>query len=218
MGYGDKPKMSYFSFKEGKVIKHVDKNTVETYTYVEGWIRDIKIQPPPKDHPEYGDQIVVHLNDGTEDMSLRFKLNSGYGTNFLRILPNVQASEPVTFTVSYSDKDGQKKVSLFMSQWGVTLKHFYNKDNPGDLPPAEKVKVKKNGKVVEDWDFTAQTEFLINKMRSEFLPMLKPAKVVAREKNVEAIQNSYEPEEGGVISQSFADPVSPNDGPDDLPF
>jgi len=66
-------------------------------------------------------------------------------------------------------EDGDKKSSvLFINQDGKGLKHFWTKDNPGDLPNLQKIKIK--GK--ESWDDSERLEFLQDYVNKNILPKI----------------------------------------------
>ena len=107
---------------------------------------------------EYGKFWVISLKSGDETYKLEVNYSSGYAVSFLKTLPNVDLSKQVTVTPRLII-DGDKKSSvIFVAQGGKALKHFWNKDNPGELPQLEKIKVK--GK--ETWDDSKRLEYLEN--------------------------------------------------------
>lgn len=146
--------------KEGKIVYE------EFYKGWKGLITDIQF----KDHAEYGRFLNVTLDDGVSPAVLQMKLDSGYATAFLKTLPNVDLESEVILTPSMKIEGDKKKTSFFVSQHGVALKWYYNKENPNGLPELKKIKVK--GKEV--WDSSDMIEFLENMVKETILPKLKP--------------------------------------------
>lgn len=95
--------------------------------------------------------------DGGEAATISFSIQSGYWKSFSRTFFNVDLSTACTL-VPHVDKE--ERTVIFIIQNGETLKRFYTKDDPKDLPQPEKVKV--NGQEVYDW--AEQNDFLFNKI------------------------------------------------------
>jgi hypothetical protein len=71
--------------------------------------------------------------------------------------------------------DGDKRNSvMFINQDGKGLKHYWTKDNPGQLPNLEKIKIK--GK--DTWDDTKRLEYLENFVKDLFNSKVEPASAV----------------------------------------
>ncbi len=75
----------------------------------------------------------------------------------------------------------KKKVTLFISQHGIPLKHAFTKDHPGGLPPMAQKKIK--GKM--QWDDSDMMEFLENMVFTSIVPKLKKQKPVPVTNNTE---------------------------------
>jgi len=137
----------------------------EFYDSLTGYISDIKTK-----ESEYGKFWVVILKDDKYTYFLEMKYSSGYAVSFLKALPNVSFSELVTLTPKLTI-DGDKKSSVvFINQNGVGLKHFWNKANPGELPPLKQIKIKG----VLTYDDSERMEYLEEYVKSNILPMIKP--------------------------------------------
>lgn len=153
--------------KEGKVIHE------EIYDGVSGVITDIKTH----EHPSYGKFWNVLLQDGDESYVLQMNYSGGYASAFLKTLPNVNLAERVRISPSMKTEGDKKKVTLFITQHGIPLKHAFTKDKPGGLPQMTQKKIK--GKLT--WDDSDMMEFLENMVVKEIVPKLrkqKPAPVV----------------------------------------
>lgn len=184
MGLENNTSAKFLSIGDGKITKRVKEPTdnsvsrvtkegktvhEEIYDAISGIITEIKTT----DHPQYGRFWNIMLQDGNESFSLQMNYSGGYASAFLKLLPNVDLSEAVRIIPSMKIDNGKKKVSLFITQHGEPLKHFYTKDNPNGLPPLQKVKVKKSGKLVEQWDDNEMMEFLEKMVVEEIQPRLK---------------------------------------------
>jgi hypothetical protein len=137
----------------------------EFYDSLSGWLTDIKTK-----ESEYGKSWVLVLKDEEGSYNLEMKYSSGYATSFLKAIPNATLSEVITLSPKLI-VDGDKKQSvLFISQNGKGLKHFWTKDNPRDLPPM----VKKKVRGVDIWDDTERMDYLENYIKDNILPKIKP--------------------------------------------
>ena len=137
----------------------------EFYDSLSGWLTDIKTK-----ESEYGKSWVLVLKDEEGSYNLEMKYSSGYATSFLKAIPNASLSEVITLSPKLI-VDGDKKQSvLFISQNGKGLKHFWTKDNPRDLPPM----VKKKVRGVDIWDDTERMDYLENYVKDNILPKIKP--------------------------------------------
>ncbi len=137
----------------------------EFYDSLSGWLSDIKTK-----ESEYGKFWVVTLKDEDSYYNLEMKYSSGYATSFLKALPNADLSNVITLSPKLM-VDGDKKQSvLFISQNQKGLKHYWTKDNPRDMPPM----VKKKVKGVDIWDDTDRMEYLEDYVKTAILPKIKP--------------------------------------------
>lgn len=179
-----------------KSQERVNKNGVTVHEeYYKGWkglITDIQV----REHKEFGKFWNVTLTDEDGDAVLQMNYSSGYSAAFLKILPNIDLSSDVVITPNLKIEGDKKKTSLFITQHGTPLKHYYTKDNPNGLPPLSKIKVK--GK--DTWDDTDLMEFLEKMVMTEIRPRL--------------------PKAGSVKSFPVIEPDGDSDeiDPKDLPF
>jgi hypothetical protein len=158
-----------FSAPTEKSVSRVNKMGREVheefYDSLSGWLTDIKTK-----ESEYGKSWVLVLKDEQGSYNLEMKYSSGYATSFLKAIPNATLSEVITLSPKLI-VDGDKKQSvLFISQNGKGLKHFWTKDNPRDLPPMKKVKVRG----VDTWDDTERMDYLEDYVKNSILPKIKP--------------------------------------------
>lgn len=168
----------YLGVSEGKFVRRhktanertterINKNGKVVYEEfikgVTGYIVGIKTK-----ENEYGKFWVVEMKDGDENYIIEFNYSGGVATAFLKTLPNVDFDQPVSLIPNMKIDGDKKKTGMFISQNGNSLKWFWNKDNPGDLPPLEKKKVK--GKEV--WDDSEQAEYLEKYINDNILPKI----------------------------------------------
>lgn len=176
----NQPSGVFLSISNGKLVRQFKEATVksvarinkvgkevheEFYDSLSGYIVDVKTK-----ESDYGKFWVISVKDDSKTYFLEMKYSSGYAVSFLKALPNVDLSQVVTLTPKLNI-DGEKKNSvLFINQNNTPIKHYWNKENPKDLPQLKKIKVKG----VDTWDDTDRMEYLENCVKDFILPMIKP--------------------------------------------
>lgn len=167
--------------------ERVNKNGVTVHEeYYKGWkglITAIEV----REHKEFGKFWNVTLTDDQGDAILQMKYSSGYSTYFLKMLPNVDLRSDVIITPKLTVEGDKKKTSMFITQHGKPLTHFYNRDHPNGLPELKKVRVK--GK--DQWDDSDIMEFLEKMVVTEIVPKLPKL----GSKALAIIDEDIEPEE-----------------------
>jgi hypothetical protein len=152
--------------RTNKVGKEVHE---EFYDSLTGYIKGISTK-----ETEYGKFWVINVNDGESDYTLSTNYSGGYAVSFLKAIPNADLSRVMTITPKIM-VDGDKRNSvMFINQDGKGLKHYWTKDNPGQLPNLEKIKIK--GK--DTWDDTKRLEYLENFVKDLFNSKIEPASAV----------------------------------------
>lgn len=155
--------------------ERVNKNGVTVHEeYYKGWkgrITAIEV----REHKDYGKFWNITLSDSDGDAILQMQYSSGYSSAFLKTLPNVDLNSDVIITPNMKIEGDKKKATVFVTQHGVALKHFYNRDNPNGLPELKKIKVK--GK--ETWDDSDMAEFLEKMVNEQIKTKLSKAGAVA---------------------------------------
>lgn len=151
--------------------ERVNKNGVTVHEeYYKGWkgrITAIEV----REHKDYGKFWNVTLSDSEGDAILQMQYSSGYSAAFLKILPNVDLNSDVIITPNMKIDGDKKKATIFITQHGVPLKHFYTRDNPNGLPELKQIKVK--GKIT--WDDSDMAEFLEKMVNEQIKPKLPKA-------------------------------------------
>jgi hypothetical protein len=155
--------------RTNKVGKEVHE---EFYDSLTGHVKGISTK-----ETEYGKFWVINVNDGESDYTLSTNYSGGYAVSFLKAIPNADLSRVMTITPKIM-VDGDKRNSvMFINQDGKGLKHYWTKDNPGQLPNLEKIKIK--GK--DTWDDTKRLEYLENFVKDLFNSKVEPASAVDEE-------------------------------------
>ena len=152
--------------RTNKVGKEVHE---EFYDSLTGYVKGISTK-----ETEYGKFWVINVNDGESDYTLSTNYSGGYAVSFLKAIPNADLSRMMTITPKIM-VDGDKRNSvMFINQDGKGLKHYWTKDNPGQLPNLEKIKIK--GK--DTWDDSRRLEYLENFVKDLFKSKVEPASAV----------------------------------------
>lgn len=182
MGLEKNERATYLSIGDGKITKRVKEPTEgsvsrttkenkivheEIYDSVSGIITNITV----KEHDSYGKFWNVSITDGEDKYILQMNYSGGYSSAFLKQLPNVDFSKRVHISPSMKKEGDKKKVTLFINQNKQALKHYFTKDNPGELPQMVQKKVK--GQMI--WDDSDMMEFLENLVTNEILPKIREA-------------------------------------------
>jgi len=143
----------YLRNDNGKTeLKGKKYDTFKNFTgYLEGIERKIN-----------GDIVNIHLKFKSEDLepvTISFSQKSGYWRSFSRTFKNIELDQAITI---YPYVDEQGRTVLFVIQNGETLKRFYTKETPHDLPQPTTVMFE--GK--EMLDFAEQDDFLFTRIES----------------------------------------------------
>jgi hypothetical protein len=157
--------VTYLSVQNGKVAKRVQEPTAasksrtvestgkviheELFDSITGNMTAISTRDG-----NFGKELQITLADDRPYI-LQLKLSSGPASSFLRALPNVDLTKPVTLIPKIEMKGDVKRTSVIIAQGGKGVKWAFTKDAPGDLPPMRQIKVK--GKDV--WDDSDQLAY-----------------------------------------------------------
>ena len=199
MATGNNTNAAFYSISNGKICRQFNQPTdtsksrvnmnsktvhEEFYDYIDGVITGIETRTTT-----YGKQWVITLEDGEENQVLQMNFSGGYASAFLKILPNVNLNDMVKIIPKLTIEGEKKKTSLFVSQHGTALKHYYTKDNPNGLPELAKIKIK--GKPA--FDDSDMMEFLENMVVNEIVPKLKKQKPAPVMQGTEEIDDDKMP-------------------------
>lgn len=220
MGLGNSQHAIYLNIVDGKIARRYKvamegiTKTRQTSTgklvheqffdHVSGYITNIG----QKEHKEYGIFLEIEIVDGEERFILQTQIDGGYGRAFLKLLPNVDFSLRTTLIPSMKVEDDKKKVTLFITQKGVSgaVKHFFTFENNKGMPPGNKTRYK--GKDV--FDYTDQIEFLWKFFETNVRPKMKGS--------AQKLNNQAQDKPADTRIDKSALTVSDAEMEDDLPF
>lgn len=144
-------------------VSRVNKNGVTVWEKHYQNFDGILVSIETKESPELGKQWVFTFDADGEMFAMSLGYTDGHAMDILKMLPNVDVTK--TMKMSLSRKD--EKTSLFISQNGTPIKHFYSKALT-NMPDWKLVKV--NGK--DTWDKTDAIEFLEKVTLENIVPKL----------------------------------------------
>jgi hypothetical protein len=168
----------YYSIYDGKICRQFREPTAnsktrtnkngrqvfeEFYDFIDGVITSITTKDG-----DFGKFWIITLLDSGQTQTLQVQYSSGFANGFLKALPNVNLAEKVKLIPSTKMEGDKKKSTMFINQHGKSIKWFFTKEEPHELPPLEKKKVK--GKEV--WDDSEAQEFLEAYVRDHIVPKL----------------------------------------------
>lgn len=170
MGLNEKrDRPTFVNFSEGKFKVGKKNEGFKLYSSLSGKITGVSF-----DNNEYqgvtSRQIVISLSDDDGKFVLSTKASNGYGIGILYQLPLVDFSQEVEFSASYDHE--AKKANCFLSQNGKSLKRYWTKDNPRDLPQLENLGVVK-GKTV--WSGDKQQAYFEEYVAEHIAPKIAAA-------------------------------------------
>lgn len=224
MGLGNSTRGIYLGINDGKITRRYQTampgitktrttNTgkiihEESFDHLSGFIKSIDIVPPKEEYKQYGDSVVIKMVDGDENFTLQFQKGSGYAVAFFKVMMNIDFAKRTTIIPSMKMEGDKKKVTIFITQQGVTgaLKHFFTKDDPKGMPPLAKVRFKGE----DQWDDTDMMIFFAKVLSEKIKPKL------AAVSNILPEQLNNKPADA-TPTQTVKDEINAADY-DDLPF
>lgn len=113
----------------------------------------------------------MKISDGAQVFYLDMPDNSRLLRKFLMLMTNIDWDKPLRIAAWRTrNKETQAfETALWFTQNGESVLNFYSKANPHGLPEA--TKHPRTGK----WDFTAQEDFLFEKLDHEIIPRIAAA-------------------------------------------
>ena len=149
-------KMTYLNISNGKLVyKENGSEEKKTADSVFGVIKKVEFCDDEYQGQSFNKVKMVISDGGEFDYMLQMRTDSGYFRGFCNSLRSGNPLESVKISPSVKEVNGKKQITCFVQQDGKWLKHFFNKDNNGDLPTLEKVNFK--GKDI--YDGTAQVNY-----------------------------------------------------------
>lgn len=190
-----------FVFTEVKNAKGEVKSAYIKQADLFGWLEELKFQSREieftKGNPQTVHELIVKIKDedGRIDQ-IQFTF-ANEGIAFLKKVPFMDFKKQ--YEISTGGKPGER-TSVFVKdiEADESLKDYYKKDDPKDMPPA--VVTQKLGGQGNDYDFRAQNAWFYNKLMNEWGPAVAKA---AKERNEarESVPQSQE-------SSQAANPVN----------
>jgi hypothetical protein len=149
-------KLSYLNISNGKLVyKENGSEEKKTADSVFGVIKKVEFCDDEYNGQSFNKAKIVISDGGEIDYLLQMRTDSGYFRGLCNSLRSGNPLESIKISPSAKEVNGKKQITCFVQQDGKWLKHFFNKDNNGDLPILEKVSFK--GKDI--YDGTAQVNY-----------------------------------------------------------
>lgn len=140
--------ITYLNLKEGKFARKNANGDIELFDAVDGLITGIEFQDDEYNGTKFR-KLKLTLEDESQKYLVQVRTDSGYYRGLTNSIANADINQPVKLIASSKLGDnGKPQTTIFVNQNGKALKWKWSKDNPGELPELEKVKVK--GQMVYD--------------------------------------------------------------------
>ena len=151
-------KMTYLNISNGKLVYKETGNGSEekkSADSVSGVVKKVEFCDDEYNGQSFNKAKITISDGGEIDYLLQMRTDSGYFRGFCNSLRSGNPLGDIKICPSAKEVNGKKQITCFVQQDGKWLKHFFNKDNNGDLPVLEKVNFK--GKDI--YDGTAQVNY-----------------------------------------------------------
>jgi hypothetical protein len=154
----------FVNIKDGKFVVKNKKGEPEIYDALQGILSRVDFKMDEYQGKTY-ELAKVTINYVGEIYVIQMRTDSGYFRGFCNTLKSGNYKDEITIKPSsVKNESGKTITTCFIQQNGKFLKHFYNKDNIGDLPPLDKIEFK--GKT--QYDNSKQIAFWKNWLSSLF--------------------------------------------------
>ena len=150
-------KITYLNMKQGKFARKNANGDIELFDAVDGIITAAEFKDDEYQGTKFR-KLLLTLVDGDERYLVQVRTDSGYFRGLTNSIANADISQPMKLIASSKQVDGKPQTTIFVTQHGHPMKWKWTKDNMGELPPLESVKLK--GKTV--YDNSKQLEFFEN--------------------------------------------------------
>jgi hypothetical protein len=147
-------KITYLNLKQGKFARKNANGDIELFDAVDGIIRGVEFKDDEYQGTKFR-KLLLTLQDGDEKYLVQVRTDSGYFRGLTNSIANANVDVPVKLIASSKQVEGKPQTTIFVNQEGHALKWKWTKDNMGELPQLETVKLK--GKTV--YDNSKQLEF-----------------------------------------------------------
>jgi hypothetical protein len=149
--------MTFVNISEGRLYTKPKGGEKDYFGSLSGTITGIEFAKDTYEGKEF-ELAKIKIIDGADLFLLQLRTESGYFRGFVNSLKSGKPTERIKISPSYKDE----KANIFIQQNGQWLKHFFTKENQGELPQMKRVRFK--GQDV--WDGTDQTEYWKNWLSS----------------------------------------------------
>jgi len=154
----------FVNIKDGKFVVKNKKGDPEIYDALQGVISRVDFKMDEYQGKTY-ELAKITIGYIGEIYVIQMRTDSGYFRGFCNSLKSGNHKDEITIKPSsIKNESGKTATTCFIQQNGKFLKHFYTKDNLGDLPPLDKIEFK--GKT--QYDNTKQIAFWKNWLSSLF--------------------------------------------------
>ena len=134
--------ITYLNMKDGKFARKNANGDIELFDAVDGLITSIEFQDDEYNGTKFR-KLKLTLEDESQKYLVQVRTDSGYYRGLTNSIANADINQPVKLIASSKLGDnGKPQTTIFVNQNGKALKWKWTKDNPGELPELEKVKVK----------------------------------------------------------------------------
>ncbi len=162
--------ITYLNMKQGKFARKNANGDIELFDSVSGVIKDVRFEDDEYQGSKFR-KLLLTLEDAGTKYLVQVRTDSGYFRGLTNSIANADVSQEVKLIANSKTGDnGKPQTTIFVNQNGKALKWKWSKDNQGELPELEKVKVK--GQYV--YDNSKQLEFF-EKFWTNIVKTEKPA-------------------------------------------
>lgn len=161
--------ITYLNLKEGKFARKNANGDIDLFDSVSGVISQIEFKDDEYNGSKFR-KLLLTLHDEGQKYLVQVRTDSGYYRGLTNAIANADIDQEIKLIASSKvGENGKPQTTIFVNQNGKALKWKWSKDNPGELPELEKVKVK--GQYV--YDNTKQLEYF-EKFWLTLIPSEKP--------------------------------------------
>jgi hypothetical protein len=147
--------ITYLNMKQGKFARKNANGDIELFDSVSGVIKDVRFENDEYQGSKFR-KLLLTLEDAGTKYLVQVRTDSGYFRGLTNSIANADVSQEVKLIANSKTGDnGKPQTTIFVNQNGKAMKWKWSKDNQGELPELEKVKVK--GQYV--YDNSKQLEF-----------------------------------------------------------
>lgn len=160
---------------EGAVLREYelkDGTKGEKYELLYKDIRDVTVTNIQFEDSDFGENILVTLSDGENEVILAENVASNFGTDILKKLPNVSFSEKLTLSpYSFTDERGKDRRGVTMWQKSDKVADYFW-DGEKKLHGFPEPEGDTSGYDKDDWKmyFIQVKKFLVNYAKTNIFP------------------------------------------------